>query len=114
MPGLYTQSPPETSFPRDMVETCTEGAGGGNVRHFICNPDGTIRLYFAGYWRPERFLRELSPHDHEGDPTHSSIAVAQRNLHLRNHRESEMFRGRPIREVLRQIADEVYTKGKTG
>jgi len=89
VPGLYAKAPPETSFPRAMVDACVEGAGGGNVRHFVCAPDGTVRGSFRGYLKPERFLAKLAAPDAE-------------------------HAGRPIADVLREIAEKVYTEGRTG
>jgi len=114
VPGLYAKAPPETSFPREMVEGCPEGAGGNNVRHFICDPDGRVTAYFTGFWKAPRFLRELGPHGHDEDATGTSLERAQKNLLLRNHEETKEYAGRPVDEVLRQVRDEVYTKGKAG
>jgi hypothetical protein len=114
VPGLYAQAPPASSFPREMVDSCPEGAGGGNVRHFICGPDGTVTAAFSGYWKPARFLRELGPHDHAADPDGTALEAAQKARLERDHREAPEYVNRPLRENLSRIAEEVYTKGKTG
>ncbi len=116
VPGVYAPGRPEESFPREMVETCLEGSGGNNVRHFLCGPDGRVREYFTGYWKPERFLRELGAHDrtHASDPEATALEKAQRNLLRRNHEGAAGYVGRPIAEVLREVRDEVYTKGRVG
>lgn len=97
-----------------MVDSCPEGAGGGNVRHLICDPDGTVRATFTGYWKREAFLREFGPHDHEGDPEGTSLERRRRNFWRTVHAESEQMRGRALRDVLREIADAVYLEGRTG
>ncbi len=116
VPGVYEARPPGESYPREMTESCLEGAGGNNLRHFLCDSDGLVRQYFTGYWKPERFLRELAEHDpsHAEDDASTPLARAQRNLLRRNHEEERAYIGRPIADVLRQVRDEVYTKGKAG
>jgi len=106
VPGLYAQAPPETSFPREMTASCVEGAGGGNITHLLCAPDGAVRDAFRGYWKPDRFLRELVPHDHAAATTKEDAYLA------RCHDEAP--RGQAVADVLRRIAEEVYTKGRTG
>jgi hypothetical protein len=88
-PGVYRGEP---SFPRSMVDGCAEGAGGNNVRHFVCDSGGVVRRVFRGYWKPAKFLELLGS----------------------GHEDPEGFVGRPVQDALARIAEEVYTKGKTG
>lgn len=110
IPGLYCAShAPTNKFPAEMVEKCPEGAGGGNVRMFVCTPEGKIEACLLGYWRKESLLRELSPHDER----HSGPSRQDALLRL-CHEFSRAHRGRDIDEVLRRIEDEAYTQGKVG
>ena len=89
VPGLYSKEPPDHVFPPQMVAACREGAGGGNLRHFVCSPDGKIHRSFRGFLRPASFIANFEGRD---------LVVAEPDL----------------RETLRTIAEEVYTKGRTG
>ncbi len=85
VPGLYHGRP---SYPAAQIAGCKDGSGGGNVRHFLVDPDGRITGSFKGYWRPGPFLERWSA---GGEPDSG-----------------------PIRERLERIAAEVYTEGRTG
>ena len=120
LPELYgntSADPGRDRYPGDMVDRCPEGAGGGNVRTYLCDPDGRVRHLLLGYWRPDRFLEEL---DHaELDPVvhareHEQRAGAQEATILHALAEVAADRDRPIREVLDRIEDEIYTKGRIG
>lgn len=42
------------------LELYPEGGGGTNVLTYICDADGKIIHYVQGWWRPERYLQELT------------------------------------------------------
>ena len=110
IPGLYCAShSPTNKFPIEMVDKCPEGAGGGNVRIFVCSADGKLESVLMGYWKKETFLRELEPHGE-----HHSGGSRQENLLRHCHEYAWTHRGRDIEPLLRQIEDEAYTKGKVG
>jgi len=100
-----------------------EGAGGGNIRLFVCASDGRVKAYVAGYWRPARFLellRELARDalPLEGEPLvayHVARAAhwaAARDVLVPRSRTTELFAqaarggesGLGAREVLDQAA----------
>jgi hypothetical protein len=110
IPGLYCSAHGGANrFPQEMVDRCPEGAGGGNVRFFVCDVDGRVSDCVLGYWKPPRLLAELKEHD-RSHPTEPAEA-AQRNLLRRAH---AMARGEEIGAVLRRIEEECYTLGKVG
>ena len=139
LPELYcnnTVDPGVDNYPGDMVDRCPEGAGGGNIRTYVCTPDGRVLHLTLGYWRKERFLVELDHADEvfgrRNDPgkavlsherfnrnhqlrrTGSPLAQAQENMFIRSHREAIDDLGKPIAEVLGRIEDEIYLLGRIG
>lgn len=116
LPELYcnhTVDPGADRYPDDQVDRCPEGAGGGNVRLYLCSSDGRIRRMLLGYWKPERFLEELrhfelSPEDHAA--RHQERNARERLL-LRSIQETREV---DLLDELRRIEDEIYTKGKIG
>jgi len=130
LPELYCNTsvdPGQDRYPGDQVDLCPESAGGGNVRIFLCTPEGRIAFEMLGYWRPARFLEELRrgeemlarpgevEHLHrECRGRHASSADRPGRLLLRAHDEALADLGRPVREVLDRIEDEIYTKGRIG
>jgi hypothetical protein len=116
LPELYcnnTVDPGVDRYPDDQVDRCPEGAGGGNVRLYVCEPGGRIRRLLLGYWKPERFLEELR-HFELDPPDHERLhqeRTARERLILRSIRET---RAVDIEEELRRIEDEIYTKGRIG
>jgi len=46
-------------FSKDELAAYPEGGGGGNIRTYICRPDGAIVHYIEGWFRPERYLGEV-------------------------------------------------------
>jgi hypothetical protein len=108
-------------YTREQIDRCPEGAGGGNVRCFVCTPSGKVVSLILGYWHPQTFLEELSATGHaEHIAQHRSrvattpLSKAQQYVLIRGHEQALQDAGRPIAEVLRQIEDEIYTKGKIG
>lgn len=61
-PELFGKADPNAAPPRyapEQTRDLPEGAGGGNIRCYICTPDGKIIHQTLGFWRSERFLAEL-------------------------------------------------------
>src|SRR5690349_13117468 len=61
-PELFGRADPNAAPPRyspEQMKDMPEGAGGGNIRCYVCTPDGKIVHQTLGFWRPERFLGEL-------------------------------------------------------
>lgn len=125
-PGLYCGDS-TARYPSAQVEGCPESGGGGNVRVFLCTPEGAVAFQILGYWRPERFLEELSrgeeilarPADTDRlhracRERHAASADRAEKLLVRAHDEARADLGRPIREVLDRLEDEIYTKGAIG
>ena len=129
LPELFRDtSVPPKRYSDDQMAQFPEGGGGGNVRVFICTPDGRVVHHLRGYWKPERLREELefalalvdadagaitaghSMHVHEGGAT--PLERAQQNLLRRCHEETEVHA--PVRDVLRRIEEEVFTKGAIG
>lgn len=126
LPELYcnnTVDPGVDRYPDDQVDRCPEGAGGGNIRAYVCAPDGTVRALVLGYWRRDRWLAELAEEDHAAaiaaharlrDAASERRDIAAQNIFIRGHEEARADSGKPIADVLRRIEDEIYTKGKIG
>lgn len=117
--GLFSDPPirrgseaPKLQYPDDQVDRCPEGAGGGNVRLYLCAPGGQVRRMLLGYWKPERLLEELRHFDLEPSE-HEKLhrTTAHDRLLLRSIRE---VREGDIEEELRRVEDEIYTKGRIG
>ncbi len=47
-------------FSAKELENYPEGAGGGNIRTYLCRADGTILHYVEGWYKPARFLEEIA------------------------------------------------------
>ena len=47
-------------FSAKELENYPEGAGGGNIRTYICTADGKVVHYVEGWYRPARFLEEIA------------------------------------------------------
>jgi hypothetical protein len=47
-------------FSKEEIERYPEGAGGGNIRSYVCRDDGSIAHYVEGWYRPARYLAEIS------------------------------------------------------
>ena len=139
LPELYcnnTVDPGVDRYPGDMVDRCPEGAGGGNIRTYVCTPDGRVLHLTLGYWKKDRFLAELEHAERvyalRDDPgkvrklhsrysrnhglmrTGEPLADAQQNMLIRAHKEAIDDIGRPILDVLGRIEDEIYLLGKIG
>ena len=134
MPELYCSTSVDPgNYPEEMVENCSEGAGGGNVRSFICSRDGRVISVTLGYWKKEKFIREMQHtfvmYDRETERVHpmwidrhkelrkketEPYRIAVQSLLIRSHEESLRDLGKPIRKVLRTIEEEIYTKGAIG
>lgn len=115
LPELYCNNavdPGADRYPDDQVDRCPEGAGGGNVRLYLCAPGGQVRRMLLGYWKPDRLLEELRHFDL--DPAeHEKLhrTTAHDRLLLRSIREA---RDLDIEEELRRVEDEIYTQGRIG
>jgi hypothetical protein len=46
-------------FSKEELALYPEGGGGGNIRTYICRPEGAIVHYLEGWFRPERYLGEV-------------------------------------------------------
>ena len=139
LPELYcnnTVDPGVNNYPGDMVDRCPEGAGGGNIRTYVCTPDGRVLHLTLGYWKKDRFLAELDhaeevyalrdepekarrsharcSRNHQLKRTGGPLAQAQDNMFLRSHGEAIDDFGKPIVEVLNRIEDEIYLLGRIG
>ena len=126
LPELYCNSsvdPGVDRYPGDQVDRCPEGAGGGNIRAYVCASDGTVRGLTLGYWRRDLWLAELREDDHASaiaahaklrDAATERRDIAAQNIFIRGHEEARADFGKPIGDVLRRIEDEIYTKGKIG
>lgn len=137
-PGLYCNNTADSRkpipYPPEQLETVHEGAGGGNIRLFFCDPDGRIVHCVTGFLddcrllAEEEFAREQLPRTEEqrrnwckgwermcwyssrplGLPYQDEVdAHRARNLGSVPH-------GRDVWEVLREIEDNVYKKGAIG
>lgn len=61
-PELFGKADPNATPPRyapEQTASLAEGAGGGNIRCYVCTPDGKIVHQTLGYWKPARFLAEM-------------------------------------------------------
>ncbi|MBY0527673.1 MAG: hypothetical protein K2R98_30020 [Gemmataceae bacterium] len=62
LPELYgnadPNAPPPPKYNPEHVKSVPEGAGGGNIRIYFCNPQGRVLHQVIGYWKPDRFLDE--------------------------------------------------------
>ncbi|HYE97610.1 MAG TPA: hypothetical protein VEJ18_01815, partial [Planctomycetota bacterium] len=125
-PGLYCADS-TARYPAAQVEGCPESAGGGNVRVYLCTPEGDVAFLILGYWAPPRFLEELSRGEEilarpaEAGRLHAAcrarhVASSDRaeKLLVRAHDEALSDWGRPVRPVLERLEDEIYTKGAIG
>jgi len=133
VPDLYCNNsvdPGTDRYPREQVDRCPEGAGGGNLRVFLCSPSGEIVSLMLGYWAPGRFLEELGRARGIVDARSSRAAVERlhrecrarheasedraEKLMVRSHQEALNDLFRPVQVVLERIEDEIYTKGAIG
>jgi hypothetical protein len=133
VPDLYCNNsidPGTDRYPREQVDRCPEGAGGGNLRLFLCSPSGEIVSAMMGYWRPDRFLEELgrgrailgarsSRADverlhRECRARHEGSADRAEKVLIRSHQEALQDLFHPVQSVLARIEDEIYTKGAIG
>lgn len=125
-PGLYCGDS-KARYPAAQVEGCPESAGGGNVRVYLCTPDGDVAFLILGYWAPPRFLEELARGEEilagpaeagrlhrECRERHGATADRAEKLLVRAHDEALADLGRPVRQVLERLEDEIYTKGAIG
>lgn len=125
-PGLYCGDA-AARYPAAQVESCPESGGGGNVRVFLCTPEGALVFQILGYWGPSRFLDELARGEeilarpaeaarlHRAcRDRHAASADRAEKLLVRAHDEALADLGRPVRQVLDRLEDEVYTKGAVG
>ena len=129
LPELFRDpNAPPRRYPESQMEQFPEGGGGGNVRVFVCTPDGRVVHHLRGYWSPATLLDELEfaralidrdaetiaaahrAHVHEGGAT--PLERAQQNLLRRCHDETVIHA--PVRGELRRIEEEVFTKGAVG
>lgn len=61
-PELFGRADPNAAPPKyapEQTANLAEGAGGGNIRCYVCTPDGRIVHQTLGFWRPQRFLAEM-------------------------------------------------------
>jgi hypothetical protein len=61
-PELFGRADPSATPPKyapEQTKDMPEGAGGGNIRCYVCTPDGKIVHQTLGFWRAERFLAEM-------------------------------------------------------
>lgn len=133
VPGLYCNNsidPGSDRYPAGQLDGCPEGAGGGNLRVFICRPSGAIVAEILGYWGPDRFLEELRrvaalagmpasktelEEAHRSCLAHHTLSPDRaETLFVRAHQEAIADLLVPVRTVLDRIEDEVYTKGAVG
>lgn len=126
LPELYcnnTVDPGVDRYPGDQVDRCPEGAGGGNIRAYVCSPHGIVRGLTLGYWQRDRWLAELNDLDHTSaiaahtklrDAATERRDIAAQNIFIRGHQEAFADFGKPIGDVLRRIENEIYTKGQIG
>jgi hypothetical protein len=133
LPELYCNTsvdPGVDRFPGDQVDRCPESAGGGNLRLFLCASSGEVVFVILGYWSPPRFrdelARGLAVWKSRSDRAEAArLHLACRGEHdrspdragkllLRAHDEALADWGRPVRDVLDRIEDEIYLKGNIG
>jgi hypothetical protein len=83
LPELYgnadPNAPPPPKYDPAHVESLPEGAGGGNIRVYFCNPQGRLLHEVIGYWKPEQFLAEA----------HLAVALGAMNPDRVIHRQTE-------------------------
>ena len=76
-------------FAKAELEKYPEGAGGGNIRSYVCGADGKIAHYVEGWYRPARLLDEVA-HGLAPKQTHmerrDALLLAQRKIE-RDHPE---------------------------
>ena len=75
--------PPQPAFTREELELYPEGGGGGNVRSYVCLPDGRIVHYVEGWFAPERFADEMR----FALELTAENAAARHTAHARGHAE---------------------------
>lgn len=123
-PGLYCDKSETGDIPysKEQMATVKTGAGGGNIRFYFCDPDGRIVLRVTGFVDGREFADEeelarlvvprpeLAPQALRFAPTGPLFPWHE----IRRKDRACAALGRPIRDVLRQVEDEIYTKGAIG
>jgi hypothetical protein len=133
LPELYCDVTVDQIYPDAHLDTVVEGAGGGNIRFFVCDPFGRVVHQVSGYWKPERLLAELAfartllanPDQIESLRSDHRAALAAERAAAKDPKQyagiSRLIRslneapiGRSIEAVLQQIEDDIYLKGAVG
>jgi hypothetical protein len=129
-PGLYCSNTADSKnpipYPPEQRATVKEGAGGGNVRLFLCDSEGRVLLSVRGFLPADRMLEELAfgeelvemSEEMRSQASEGFVPVSKvRGEVLPAHRMRqirEMLRARDIAVVLREIEDNIYLKGAIG
>ncbi len=121
------------SYPQAQLAAVREGAGGGNLRFYFCDPEGRVVHMLSGYWEPARLLEEADfarrllekPAQADAareqrrlaliarrDAAASQLELAQQARLLRSLDEAPL--GQDIEQILRQVEDDIYLKGAVG
>jgi hypothetical protein len=61
-PELFGRADPNAAplrYAPEQMKDMPDGAGGGNIRCYVCTPGGRIVHQMLGYWKAGRFLAEL-------------------------------------------------------
>jgi len=73
-------------FTKEELALYPEGAGGANVRTFICKPDGSVVHAVEGWYSADRYLEEL----HFGVELLDAKELVERHAeHARHHRDAQ-------------------------
>ena len=75
----------QPKYTKEELDAYPEGGGGGNVRSYVCLPDGRITHYIEGWFKPERMLEELT----FAATLDEKNAAARHDDHARAHREAQ-------------------------
>ncbi|MEK7469817.1 MAG: hypothetical protein AAB074_20805 [Planctomycetota bacterium] len=136
-PGLYCNNTADSRkpipYPPEQLATIYEGTGGGNIRLYFCDPDGKVVHYVSGFLDRGRLLEEeefargqMSRTDemrrtwcklHAPDWSDWSGFVYPRKSEILDHRTKDVQavpHGEDVREVLREVEDNIYLKGAIG
>ncbi len=129
-PGLYCNNTADTRtpipYPPEQMATVKEGAGGGNVRLFLCDSEGRVLLSVRGFLPADRMLEELAfgeelvemSEEMRSQASEGFVPVGKTSGEVLSPRRMsqirEMLRARDIALVLREIEDDIYRKGAIG